>query len=242
MCTPEAQIWVRFALRPDAFEIKIVENRKCTEWPQNDHKTLTVKSTLNTLSTHRQGPNFGPFRSTVSRFPTASCFQHIAHFIIPYWCQKIKIWNFTILLTKFNVVETLRRSTHEFGVFVQRRSHLRFVLQYGPMLTKMKKNWQKSNSPPPPPSGEYFGSESDMYFHMRCRLKLLLPYGPMLTETEKIRNWKVWKKLVWRYGAEVVFPANVALIRFTVSGKTSFTESWWTTDGHTTDDSNSAVQ
>ncbi len=30
----------------------VVENRKCTEWPQNDLKHLTVKSTLYILNTH----------------------------------------------------------------------------------------------------------------------------------------------------------------------------------------------
>ena len=47
----------------------VVENRKCTEWLQNDFKHLTVKSTLHTLNTHNWDPNFTPFRSTVARFP-----------------------------------------------------------------------------------------------------------------------------------------------------------------------------
>ena len=47
---------------------KVVENRKCTKWPQNDLNHLTVKSTLYTLNANPQGPNFTPFRSTTSRF------------------------------------------------------------------------------------------------------------------------------------------------------------------------------
>ena len=48
---------------------KIVENRKCTEWPQNDLNHLTVTSALYTLNTYPGGPNFNPFRCTVARFP-----------------------------------------------------------------------------------------------------------------------------------------------------------------------------
>ncbi len=41
---------------------------ECTEWPQNYLNHLSVKSTLYTLNTHTRGPNFTPFRSTISRF------------------------------------------------------------------------------------------------------------------------------------------------------------------------------
>ncbi len=47
---------------------KVGGNRKCIETPQTEHEHLTVKSTLHALSTYPRGPNFGPFRSTVSRF------------------------------------------------------------------------------------------------------------------------------------------------------------------------------
>ncbi len=48
---------------------KLVENRKCTEWPENDIEHLTVKSTLYTLqNTHLWGSNFIPFRSRTSHF------------------------------------------------------------------------------------------------------------------------------------------------------------------------------
>ncbi len=50
---------------------RFFENRKFTEWPQNDLKHLSVKSTLCTLNTHPRGPNITPFRSTTS------CFWHI---------------------------------------------------------------------------------------------------------------------------------------------------------------------
>ncbi len=40
---------------------KIVENWKCTKWPNNDLNHLSVKSTLYTLNTHTLGPNFNPF-------------------------------------------------------------------------------------------------------------------------------------------------------------------------------------
>ena len=47
---------------------RFFENRKCTEWPQNDLKHLSVKNTLCTLNTHTRGPNFIPFCSTTSCF------------------------------------------------------------------------------------------------------------------------------------------------------------------------------
>ncbi len=46
---------------------KIVENWKCTEWPQNNLSHLTVNSNLYTLNTNPWGPNFTPFRSMTSR-------------------------------------------------------------------------------------------------------------------------------------------------------------------------------
>ncbi len=43
----------------------------------NDHKLnfehLTVKSSLYTLNTYPRGPNFSPFRSTISRFQDKTC-------------------------------------------------------------------------------------------------------------------------------------------------------------------------
>ncbi len=59
---------MRFALRLAVSEIHVSENRKCTEWPQTELEDLTVKSTLYTLNTYPWGPNFCPFRSTISRF------------------------------------------------------------------------------------------------------------------------------------------------------------------------------
>ena len=57
---------VRFALRLAVSEKQHVQggqNRKCTEWPQNELKHLTVKSTLYTLHTYPCDPNFNPFCS-----------------------------------------------------------------------------------------------------------------------------------------------------------------------------------
>ena len=52
---------------------KAGKNRICTEWPQTELEHLTLKSTLHTLNTYSQGPNFGSFRSTVSRFRDTTC-------------------------------------------------------------------------------------------------------------------------------------------------------------------------
>ena len=58
---PEVQI------SPASFKIQSTgENRKCTHWPQNHLKHLTVESTLYILNTHPWGPNFTPFCSTNS--------------------------------------------------------------------------------------------------------------------------------------------------------------------------------
>ncbi len=67
--TPEAQISLRFALRPAVFEIQACRKLECTKLPQNDLKHWSAKTTLCTLNTHTRGPNFTPFRSTVARFP-----------------------------------------------------------------------------------------------------------------------------------------------------------------------------
>ncbi len=50
--TTEAQISLRFALRPAVFEIHVFWKSECTEWPQNDLKDLSVKSTLCTQNTN----------------------------------------------------------------------------------------------------------------------------------------------------------------------------------------------
>ncbi len=47
---------------------RLVKNRKCTEWPQNELNLLCVNSTLYTLNTHSRSPNFTPFHSTTRRF------------------------------------------------------------------------------------------------------------------------------------------------------------------------------
>ncbi len=67
---PEAQISLRFAYGQPFSRYRIVENQKCTrgQWPQNDPRHLTVKSTLYILNTHPRGPNFTPFCSMTSRF------------------------------------------------------------------------------------------------------------------------------------------------------------------------------
>ncbi len=60
---------------------------------------------------------------------------------IYYSFKKIKISNFTLLLT--TLVEALTRSIHDFGsksyVLYQRRCRLKLLLSYGPMLAKTKK-------------------------------------------------------------------------------------------------------
>ncbi len=61
--THEAQIFVRFALRPAVFKIQGYwkrKFRKCTEWPQTDFEILPVKSASHTSSNCARGPNFGP--------------------------------------------------------------------------------------------------------------------------------------------------------------------------------------
>ncbi len=68
MLIPEAQISLRFALRPAIFKVQDVKNRKFTQWLQKDLKHLSIKSTLCTLNTHPRGPNFNPFRFTNSHF------------------------------------------------------------------------------------------------------------------------------------------------------------------------------
>ncbi len=67
--TPKAQISICFALRPGIFKIQACRKSEWTQWPQNDLNHWSVKSTLCTLNTHPQGPNFTPFRSTVTCFP-----------------------------------------------------------------------------------------------------------------------------------------------------------------------------
>ena len=144
--------------------------------------------------------------------------------------KKFKNSNFTILWT--TLVETLPKSIHEFwGAILVCSFTGNFVwklLPYGPMLAKMKKKTTLAETPLV--VCMIFGSESDVYFPGRCRLQILLPCSPMLTKTKsQITNVKFWelKKNIWRYGGQVVFSRNLALISSTISyGRT--------TDGRTT--------
>ncbi len=52
---------------------KVGESQKCTEWTQTELEDFTIKCTLYTLNTRPWGPNFGPFRSTGSRFRYTTC-------------------------------------------------------------------------------------------------------------------------------------------------------------------------
>ena len=56
-------------------DMRSPENRKWTEWPKTELEHLTVKSTLYTFNTYPCGPNFGPFRSTISRFRDTTCIR-----------------------------------------------------------------------------------------------------------------------------------------------------------------------
>ena len=47
---------------------KVVENQKCTKWPQTDLEHLTVKSILYALNTYTRSPNFHPFCCTTNHY------------------------------------------------------------------------------------------------------------------------------------------------------------------------------
>ncbi len=84
--TSEAEILVRFALRPVVSRYKVAKNWKCTKLPQTELEHLTVKSTQYTLCTYPQRSKisvkstlyilttypkaqiFHPFCSTTSHF------------------------------------------------------------------------------------------------------------------------------------------------------------------------------
>ena len=82
----------------------IIENRKCTQWPQNDLMNLTVKSTLYTLNAHPeaqislrfalhvqpavfeiQGPNFTRFTLRSAVFEIQCCRKSEMHWMTPKW-------------------------------------------------------------------------------------------------------------------------------------------------------------
>ncbi len=105
MLTPEAQISLRDAAQSTLYILnthtrgpnftpfsstryRVVENRKCTEWPQSDFTHLTVTGYLYTLNTYLGGTNFTQLRSTVACFPDnwAFWFPHSAQ----WWISKIR--------------------------------------------------------------------------------------------------------------------------------------------------------
>ena len=64
---------------------RFFENQKCTIWPQNDLKHLSVKSTLCTPNIHPRGPNFNPFRSASSYFRDTGLSKTKMHRMTPEW-------------------------------------------------------------------------------------------------------------------------------------------------------------
>ena len=54
---PETQISIRFTLRPAIFEIQACRKLECIEWPQNDFKHWSDKSTLCKLNTFFSNPH-----------------------------------------------------------------------------------------------------------------------------------------------------------------------------------------
>ncbi len=58
---------------------------KCTERSQTELEHLAVKSTINTLNTYPRDPNFGPFRSTISRFHVQGRQRSEMQRITPSW-------------------------------------------------------------------------------------------------------------------------------------------------------------
>ena len=65
---------------------KIVENRKCTEWPQNNLKFLTVKSTLYTLNTHPKAQVWNDSKEILGR-------SSVLKFLLPWGIMLTKMKN-----------------------------------------------------------------------------------------------------------------------------------------------------
>ena len=68
-----AKIWYVSLYHQRFQRYKIAENQTSIEWPQTEFEHLTVKSTLYILNTYPWGPNFRPFRSTISRCWDTTC-------------------------------------------------------------------------------------------------------------------------------------------------------------------------
>ena len=92
----EAQISLRFALRPANFEIQACQKRKCTQWPHDYLNHLRVKSTPCTLNTHPRGPNFNPFRSTTSHFRDTGLSKIGMHRMTQNNLNHLSVKNYTI--------------------------------------------------------------------------------------------------------------------------------------------------
>ena len=67
------------------WDVRLQKFGKCTEWPQNDLKHLTVESTLYTLDTYPWGPNFVRFTLQPVVFEIQSCYKLEMHQITSEW-------------------------------------------------------------------------------------------------------------------------------------------------------------
>ena len=117
------------------FRYRLVENRKCAEWPQNDLKHLSVKSTLCTLNTDPRSPNFTAFRSTTTVFEIQGC-------------RKAQIsLSFTLRTLVFQIIKVFGfpiEYNGEFQKFVKNQKLKISKIQNGTFVKNIQKNIQNS--------------------------------------------------------------------------------------------------
>ena len=94
-----AQIPLKIQVK-SRYNVKVIKNRKCTEWPKliRELEHLTVRSTLYTLNTYPWGPNFGAFYSatTVAVSEIQGRQKSEMHRMTPNWTWTLNSQKYTV--------------------------------------------------------------------------------------------------------------------------------------------------
>ncbi len=131
--TQRLKMWSVSLYQQSSSRYKVVaidkKSQKCIECPQSDFEPLTVKSTMYTLSTYPQGPNFGAFPSTASLFWCMQGFLKVAKIgnrITSGWSWTLKSQTFpayktNLLLRHILFCFSLRHPFSRYKVFDNRK-------------------------------------------------------------------------------------------------------------------------
>ncbi len=136
---PPCQNFTQFRSRTSYFRDTLVENRKCTEWPHDNLNHLPVKSYL-------YKPQRTKYHSVSLYSRSFSGGFWFPHRLQWWWWIRKFVKNQKLKISKIQnstfvrpIEKKIQKKIEDWSKLIWRRSRvLKFLLPYGPMLTKTK--------------------------------------------------------------------------------------------------------